>query len=109
MINSGVAHNHASGDYRTRRAECERAASMLGVPQLRDLASTDLERVAGAAGSRSTAARATWSPRTSACSTPSPRCSSGDLERLGALFYASHASQRDDYEVSVPEVDLLVG
>ena len=32
----------------------------------------------------------------------------GDLERLGRLFYESHASQRDDFEVSVPEVDLLV-
>jgi galactokinase len=31
-----------------------------------------------------------------------------DLNELGALFVASHASQRDDYAVSVPEVDLLV-
>src|SRR5215208_7957170 len=61
VINSGVAHNHASGDYRTRRAECERAAAALGVPQLRDLGPA-----------------------------------------------ASHASQRDDFEVSVPEIDLLV-
>ena len=32
----------------------------------------------------------------------------GDLRRLGDLFAASHASQRDDFEVSVPEIDLLV-
>jgi galactokinase len=32
----------------------------------------------------------------------------GDLRRLGELFDASHASQRDDFEVSVPEIDLLV-
>ena len=32
----------------------------------------------------------------------------GDLEALGALFYASHDSMRDDYEVSVPEIDLIV-
>jgi galactokinase len=31
-----------------------------------------------------------------------------DLDRLGALFAASHESMRDDFEVSVPEVDLLV-
>jgi galactokinase len=31
-----------------------------------------------------------------------------DLMRLGELFYASHASMRDDYQVSVPEIDLLV-
>ncbi len=45
VINSGVAHNHASGDYRTRRAECERAAAALGVAQLRDLTTADLDRV----------------------------------------------------------------
>src|SRR5262249_5629405 len=33
----------------------------------------------------------------------------GDLPRLGSLFYASHASMRDDYQVSVPEIDLIVG
>src|SRR5262249_51171125 len=32
----------------------------------------------------------------------------GDLPRLGELFYESHASMRDDYEVSVPEIDLIV-
>ncbi|HVJ28284.1 MAG TPA: hypothetical protein VM493_12130, partial [Vicinamibacterales bacterium] len=32
----------------------------------------------------------------------------GDLERLGRLFYESHASMRDDYEITVPAVDLLV-
>ena len=32
----------------------------------------------------------------------------GDAAALGALFSASHASERDDYECSVPEVDLLV-
>src|SRR4029077_14484547 len=37
VINSGVAHNHAAGDYRTRRNECERAAAALGVASLRDL------------------------------------------------------------------------
>jgi galactokinase len=32
----------------------------------------------------------------------------GDVEALGRLFYASHESMRDDYEVSIPEIDLLV-
>jgi len=32
----------------------------------------------------------------------------GDLIKLGELFFASHASMRDDYAVSAPEVDLLV-
>jgi galactokinase len=32
----------------------------------------------------------------------------GDLSQLGELFYASHASMRDDYEVSIAEIDLIV-
>jgi galactokinase len=32
----------------------------------------------------------------------------GDVQGLGRLFYASHESMRDDYEVSIPETDLLV-
>ena len=32
----------------------------------------------------------------------------GDVASLGRLFYASHESMRDDYEVSIPEIDLLV-
>jgi galactokinase len=46
VIDSGVAHSHAAGDYRTRRAECARAAALLGVPQLRDVSSSELARVA---------------------------------------------------------------
>ena len=45
VINSGVAHHHAHGDYRTRRAECERAASLLGVAELRDIGVADLGRL----------------------------------------------------------------
>src|SRR5436305_11372024 len=46
VIDSGVRHGHATGGYRTRRAECEEAARRLGVPQLRDLGAADLARVA---------------------------------------------------------------
>ena len=44
VLNSGIAHNHSKGDYRTRRAECEEAARRLGVAQLRDLDVPDLPR-----------------------------------------------------------------
>ena len=47
VIDSGVAHDHAAGDYNTRRAECEWACALLGVRQLRDLGAADLPRVAG--------------------------------------------------------------
>jgi galactokinase len=107
VINSGVAHSHASGDYRTRRAECERAAVLLGVPQLRDLTEADLPRIAALPEPINRRARhvVTEDERVLA----SVRAmKAGDLRRLGALFHASHVSQRDDFAVSVPEIDLLV-
>ena len=107
VINSGVAHNHASGDYRTRRAECERAAAALGVPQLRDLSTADLDRMAALPDPLNRRVRHVVTENQRVLDSVDAM-KHGDLERLGRLFYDSHASQRDDFEVSVPEVDLLV-
>jgi galactokinase len=107
VINSGVAHNHAAGDYRTRRAECERAAALLGVPALRDLGLGAMGRVLSLPDPINRRARhvITENQRVLDAVAAMRR---GDAKVLGHLFSASHASQRDDYAVSVPEVDLLV-
>jgi galactokinase len=107
VVNSGVTHGHATGDYRTRRAECERAARRLGVPQLRDLAEAELPRALLLPDPLGRRVRhvVTEDARVLAAVEALRR---GDGAQLGALFDASHASQRDDYEVSVPEIDLLV-
>lgn len=107
VVSSGVTHGHATGDYRTRRAECERAASLLGVPQLRDLREVELPRALALPEPLGRRVRhvVTENARVLAAV---EALRDGDGTRLGALFDASHASQRDDYEVSVPEIDLLV-
>ncbi|HEY3380945.1 MAG TPA: galactokinase [Vicinamibacterales bacterium] len=107
VLNSGVAHNHAKGDYRTRRAECEEAARRLGVKQLRDLDVKDVPRVMELPDPLGRRARhvVTEDDRVLAAVRV---MRSGDLAELGRLFYASHDSMRDDYEVSIPEIDLLV-
>jgi galactokinase len=107
VINSGVAHNHAKGDYRTRRAECEEASRLLGVPQLRDLGLADLPRVMALPDPLGRRARhvITEDDRVLAAVRA---MRAGDADLLGRLFLQSHASMRDDYEVSVPEVDVLV-
>jgi galactokinase len=107
VINSGVAHNHASGDYRTRRAECERAAAQLGVSLLRDLGPSDLERVMALEDPLGRRARHVITENQRVLDAVAAM-RKGDLDELGRLFHDSHASQRDDYEVSVPEIDLLV-
>jgi galactokinase len=107
VINSGVAHNHAKGDYRTRRAECEEASRLLGVTQLRDLGLADLPRVMALPDPLGRRARhvVTEDDRVLAAVRA---MRAGDADLLGQLFLQSHESMRDDYEVSVPEVDVLV-
>jgi len=108
VINSGVSHQHSAGDYNTRRAECERACALLGVASLRELGMDDLPRVAELPEPLGRRARhvITENARVVAA-VEALRVS--DLRRLGALFDASHDSQRDEYEVSVPAIDALVG
>ena len=107
VLHSGVAHQHASGDYNTRRAECEEAARVLGVAQLRDLPVDDLDRLAALPEPLNRRARhvVTENARVLEAVAALERA---DAVRLGVLFDASHASMRDDYEVSTPEIDLLV-
>jgi galactokinase len=107
VINSGVAHNHAAGDYRTRRAECERAASLLSVTELRDCGLSDLDRIRALPSPLDRRARhvVTENARVLAAVDALRRA---DLPALGVLFNESHASMRDDFEVSVPEIDALV-
>jgi galactokinase len=107
VINSGVAHQHAGGDYRTRRAESERAAASLGVAALRDVGVDDMARILALPPPLDRRARHVVTENQRVVEAKLAM-NAGDARALGALFNASHASQRDDYEVSVPEVDLLV-
>jgi galactokinase len=105
VIDSGVTHQHAGGEYRTRRAECERAAALLGVPELRDAG--DLSRIASLPAPLDRRARhvVTENARVQIAVAA---LRAGDLPYVGRLFMESHASMRDDFEVSVPAVDALV-
>jgi galactokinase len=107
VINSGVAHQHAGGDYRTRRAESEQAAARLGVAALRDVGVDDMDRVRALPAPLDRRARHVVTENQRVVDAKAAM-DAGDAAALGVLFNASHASQRDDYEVSVPEVDLLV-
>ncbi len=107
VIDSGISHRHAGGEYRIRRQECEKAAELLSFPQLRDLEIQDLWRLAALPEPLDRRARhvITENARVRAAVSAMQE---NDLERLGKLLYLSHQSLRDDFEVSVPEIDLLV-
>jgi galactokinase len=107
VIDSGITHSHASGGYNTRRAECERAAALLGVASLRELSA--------AGEARSAALPEPLPRRVRHVVTENARVLAavaamrdGDATALGRLFAASHASMRDDYQVSLPEIDRMV-
>jgi galactokinase len=107
VIHSGVAHRHAAGDYNTRRGECEQAARLLGVGQLRDVDVSDLPRIAKLRQTLGRRARHVVTENQRVLDTVEA-LGRGDWKTVGRLFRESHASQRDDYEVSVSEIDLLV-
>jgi galactokinase len=107
VLNSGVAHDHAAGDYNTRRAECERACALLGVKLLRELGPTDLPRIEALPEPLCRRARHVITENERVLQAVAAM-RGGDLRRLGELFYLSHASMRHDYQVSVPEIDAIV-
>jgi galactokinase len=107
VIDSGISHNNAGGAYRTRREQCEKAAELLGFPQLRDLEVQDLWRLASLPEPLDRRARHVITENARVRGAVSAM-QEGDLERLGKLLNTAHDSLRDDFEVSLPEIDLLV-
>ncbi|MFO1434607.1 MAG: galactokinase [Candidatus Competibacteraceae bacterium] len=101
VIDSGVARTLAASKYNERRAECEEAARRLGVPALRDV--TDPAAVERLPSPYRERARHVVSENERVLT-----ASRGvTAEHFGALMNASHASLRDDYEVSIPALDRL--
>ena len=101
---SGATHTHAEGGYNERRAECRAAAETLGVEHLSVADPSAVERLGGAEGRR---ARHVLSENRRVDATVAA-LRAGDLEAVGRLLDESHASLRDDFEASVPEVEATV-
>jgi galactokinase len=107
VIDSGVAHQHAAGDYRTRRDECARAAASLGVGELRDVDESDLDRASALPPPLDRRARHVITENARVLAAVDA-LRARDLGRVGRLFFESHASMRDDFEVSIAAIDHLV-
>jgi galactokinase len=108
VIDTRAGHRLVDGAYADRRAACEAAAATLGVPALRDATPAQVEAAADALGEEGLR-RARHVVTENARVLEAVRLlRTGELERLGPLLAASHASLRDDYEVSSPELDRAV-
>ena len=108
IANTNVKHELANGEYAQRRAQCETAVKILGVPSLRDASPEALENGKGkmddvvfrrarhVIGEIERTVHAAEAIRAS------------NWPTAGQLMYASHRSLRDDYEVSCKELDIMV-
>ncbi len=105
VVDTRMQHALNDGGYADRRASCERAAADLGVPSLRQASLDDLDRISDETDRR----RARHVVGEIARVTEAvDALEAADWPRLGALFVASHASMRDDFEISCPELDAVV-
>lgn len=102
VIDSGVARTLATSKYNERRAQCEEAARRLGVDSLRDV--TDVAQLDGLPNLLRKRARHVVSENGRVLEAVDERVTA---EAFGALMDASHASLRDDYEVSIDALDTL--
>nr|WP_029144807.1 galactokinase [Microbacterium luticocti] len=108
VIDTRVSHAHATGGYRDRREACERGAAAMGVAALRDLTVDDLaraERAMDATTFRRVRHIVTEDQRV--LDTVRTLREQGPTA-IGPLLDASHASMRDDFEISTPELDMAV-
>ncbi|MGG7509113.1 galactokinase [Plantibacter sp. YIM 135249] len=108
VIDTHVAHAHVSGGYAARRASCEAGASALDVPSLRDVGVEDLERAAEVMDDETfRRVRHVVTENQRVLDTVRTLREQGPAA-IGELLVASHASMRDDFEISVPELDTAV-
>ncbi|GAA1957522.1 galactokinase [Microbacterium deminutum] len=108
VMDTGVKHSHATGGYGERRAACERGAAIMGVPALRDLSVDDLPRAAELMDDVTfRRVRHVVTENQRVIDTVRVLHDDGPTA-IGDLLVASHASMRDDFEISVPELDTAV-
>ena len=107
VINSRAPHQHAGGEYASRRASCERAAADLGVSSLREVQDTGVAALAGVTDPVD-------ARRARHILTDNQRVldvvaalEESDFTAIGRLFNESQTSMRDDFEITTDHIDLI--
>ena len=111
IVNSNVPHDLVTGEYNTRRWQCEKAAEFFGVKALRDVSVEEFQK----REAELTALDPLVAKRARHVVTENQRVldavealKHNDLTKLGELMGQSHESMRDDFEITVPQIDYLV-
>jgi galactokinase len=105
VVDVKAPHRHVDGEYAARRKSCEQAAAELGVPALRSIEYDALARLNDDVVRRRVRHVVTEIRRVEEAVA---LMRAGRLREVGPLFTASHASLRDDFEITVPELDVAV-
>lgn len=108
VMDTRVSHSHATGGYAERRASCEAGAAAMGATSLRDVNVSDLDRAREILDDVTfRRVRHVVTENQRVLDTVRTLNEQGPLA-IGALLDASHVSMRDDFEISIPELDLAV-
>ena len=108
IINSNKKRGLVDSEYNTRRSQCEQAAAFFGVPALRDVTLamfTEREAELDVMVAKRARHVITENMRTELAAIA---LSNSNMAVLAELMAESHASMRDDFEITVPEIDTLV-
>ncbi|MFI7414983.1 galactokinase [Streptomyces sp. NPDC049627] len=110
VVDTQVKHSHSEGEYGKRRAGCEKGAALLGVDALRDIAYDDLDAALERLGDEEEVRRlvrhiVTEDERVERVVS---LLESGETRSIGPVLTQGHASLRDDFRISCPELDLVV-
>ncbi|OWA10706.1 galactokinase [Streptomyces sp. CS159] len=110
VVDTRVKHSHSEGEYGKRRAGCEKGAALLGVDALRDVPYAGLDAALERLGDEEEIRRlvrhvVTEDERVERVVS---LLESGDTRAIGPVLVEGHASLRDDFRISCPELDLVV-
>ncbi|GAA2219740.1 galactokinase [Streptomyces nogalater] len=110
VVDTQVKHAHSGGEYGRRRAGCEKGAALLGVDALRDIPYDGLDEALARLGDEEDVI-----PLVRHVVTENERVErtvallrAGDPRAIGPVLTEGHASLRDDFRISCPELDLVV-
>ncbi|MHC0433989.1 galactokinase [Streptomyces sp. O3] len=112
VVDTRVKHAHSDGEYGKRRTGCEAGAAALGVPALRDVPYAELPaalaRLTDPQTRRLVRHVVTENERVSRTIALLSSGAAADLRAIGPVLTEGHASLRDDFRISCPELDLVV-
>ncbi|MFB7504330.1 galactokinase [Streptomyces broussonetiae] len=110
VVDTQVKHAHSGGEYGKRRAGCEKGAALLGVDALRDVPYAELDAALERLGDEEEVRRLVRHVVTEnhRVERVVELLGAGDTRAIGPVLTEGHASLRDDFRISCPELDLVV-